>query len=325
MATRRCFFGIVNFSGVFMKNSQIIFFTTLFACSLAAILLLNNTSRRTVFGQTVFNINAAPKSEIERPRVLVDKTASSAPVVSASALSDNLRYKNSLAWIFGSKTQRGWYLYESLIQQTIKTEAGADTPEFARNVASWQRNAGFAPTGVVDGDTLYEMIKSWQTQRLNSSRYAADSELLDAPIADFYDPTRGADLLKVERETYAAYKTMTAAAAKDLRLQTDAAGELAEGEKFLKIISAFRSRDHQARLRAASPNSGSAGLAVNSPHFTGHALDIYVGGEPVSTKDYNRAIQVQTPAYKWLVKNAARFGFYPYYYEPWHWEYVPGR
>ena len=75
--------------------------------------------------------------------------------------------------------------------------------------------------------------------------------------------------------------------------------------------------------RAASPNSGRAGLATNSPHFTGNALDIYVGGEPVSTKDENRAIQVETPEYKWLVKNASRFGFYPYFYEPWHWEYVP--
>jgi LAS superfamily LD-carboxypeptidase LdcB len=61
---------------------------------------------------------------------------------------------------------------------------------------------------------------------------------------------------------------------------------------------------------------------MNSPHFTGRALDIYVGGEPVSTKDDNRAIQTQTKAYRWLVKNAAHFGFRPYFYEPWHWEYV---
>ena len=44
--------------------------------------------------------------------------------------------------------------------------------------------------------------------------------------------------------------------------------------------------------------------------------------EPVSTKDDNRAIQTQSKAYRWLVKNAGRFGFRPYFYEPWHWEYV---
>jgi LAS superfamily LD-carboxypeptidase LdcB len=51
-------------------------------------------------------------------------------------------------------------------------------------------------------------------------------------------------------------------------------------------------------------------------------LDLYVGGSPVDTKDSNRAIQVNTPAYRWLVQNAERFGFRPYFYEPWHWEYV---
>ncbi len=118
---------------------------------------------------------------------------------------------------------------------------------------------------------------------------------------------------------------MVTAAVKDksLNLATDGKGNLAESEKFLKIISAFRSREYQEKLRRESPNSGRAGLATNSPHFTGRALDIYVGGEPVETKDFNRAFQVQTPAYRWLVKNAAKFGFKPYFYEPWHWEYAP--
>jgi len=75
-------------------------------------------------------------------------------------------------------------------------------------------------------------------------------------------------------------------------------------------------------LRRQSPNAGSAGLAVHSPHTTGRALDLFVGGDPVDTKDSNRAIQVNTPAYRWLVRNAERFGFRPYFYEPWHWEYV---
>jgi LAS superfamily LD-carboxypeptidase LdcB len=90
----------------------------------------------------------------------------------------------------------------------------------------------------------------------------------------------------------------------------------------LKIVSSFRSRDYQDNLRRQSPNAGSAGLAVNSPHFTGRALDLYVGGSPVDTNDANRALQVNTPVYRWLVKNAGRFGFRPYFYEPWHWEYV---
>ena len=299
---------------------------SLFFCAVLAFVFFGSTKSR-IFAQVLPAENSpkvsAPTVEPARPRIFSEPTASSAPMISISAFSENARYKETLEWIFGAKTQRGWYLYVPLIQQTVKTNAAADTPEFARAVAVWQKNANFAPTGVINEDTLFQFIKFWQAQRLNSSQYASDEHLLNAPITDFYDPTRGLDLLKVDRETYAAYKRMAAAAAKDLHLQTNANGELAPDEKFLKIVSAFRSHEHQERLRAAAPNSGSAGLAVNSPHFTGHALDLYVGGEPVTTKDYNRAVQIQTPAYQWLVVNAAKFGFYPYYYEPWHWEYVP--
>jgi LAS superfamily LD-carboxypeptidase LdcB len=120
---------------------------------------------------------------------------------------------------------------------------------------------------------------------------------------------------------------MLAAAVKDLggQLKVTTSGELAPEEKFLRIVSAYRSPAYQESLRKKEPNAGRAALAKNSPHSTGHALDIYVGGEPVKTLDSNRMIQVQTPAYKWLVKNAHRFGFYPYFYEPWHWEYVGTR
>jgi zinc D-Ala-D-Ala carboxypeptidase len=170
------------------------------------------------------------------------------------------------------------------------------------------------------------MVSTWQGARLKQKDYPTPDQLVVAPASEFYDPARPAELRQVEREAYAAYKRMLAAAAADksLGLKLTPAGELAPEEKFLKIVSSFRSREYQARLRRQSPHSGRAGLAVNSPHFTGRALDLYVGGEPVETKDANRALQVQTPAYKWLVKNAARFGFRPYYYEPWHWEYVGG-
>jgi LAS superfamily LD-carboxypeptidase LdcB len=117
---------------------------------------------------------------------------------------------------------------------------------------------------------------------------------------------------------------MLAAALKDpsLHLVQTTDGKLAGAEKYLKIISAFRSREYQEKLRRQSPNAGRAGLAVNSPHFTGRALDLYVGGDPVDTRDANRAFQIHTPVYQWLVRNAERFGFRPYFYEPWHWEYL---
>ena len=153
------------------------------------------------------------------------------------------------------------------------------------------------------------MMSQWQNNRLQDRTLAEPGQLLTAPPSDFFDPDRLVELRQVERNTYAAYKQMIAAAIADPTLKLPhTGGELAR-EKYFKIISAFRSREYQDRLRRESPNSGRAGLAVNSPHFTGRALDIYVGGDPVDTKDSNRAIQVDTPAYRWLVRNAGRFGF----------------
>lgn len=59
-----------------------------------------------------------------------------------------------------------------------------------------------------------------------------------------------------------------------------------------------------------------------SPHHTGRAVDLHVGGR-ISTDPGNVEFQHRQTAYKWLVCNAARFGFYPYVREPWHWEYNP--
>jgi LAS superfamily LD-carboxypeptidase LdcB len=46
------------------------------------------------------------------------------------------------------------------------------------------------------------------------------------------------------------------------------------------------------------------------------------GGRPESTDDANRLFQSRTATYRWLVANAGRFGFVPYPFEPWHWEWT---
>jgi len=235
----------------------------------------------------------------------------------AAAATTNVTLRNDLNWTFGGKQQRGWYLYDLLIGKTLNAKHDPTTSDFAASVASWQKRRGIAADGVLDEDALMAMVSQWQGNRLKNRTYATPDQLLTAPPSDFYDPSRAEELRQVERNTYAAYKEMIAAAMADPTLK------LAPSQKYFKIVSAFRSREYQENLRRQSPNAGSAGLAVNnSPHFTGRALDLYVGGSPVDTKDSNRAIQVNTPAYRWLVENAERFGFRPYFYEPWHWEYV---
>ena len=242
----------------------------------------------------------------------------------AAAATQNASLKNELSWTFGGKQQRGWYLYDLLISKTLDSTHDSDTSDFAAALARWQKRSGLGANGVLDENSLMRLISQWQSTRLKTRGVADASQLLIAPPADFYDPSRAPELRQLERNTYAAYKEMLAAAIADpqLKLAHTSRDELAPKEQYFKIVSAFRSPAYQDELRQKSPNSGSAGLAVNSPHFTGRALDLYVGGDPVDTADANRAIQVNTPAYRWLVRNAERFGFRPYFYEPWHWEYV---
>ena len=240
------------------------------------------------------------------------------------AAARNAQLSSELNWTFGSKPQRGWYLYTLLIKRLINTKYDTASEKFALALSRWQAKSGLKSSGVLDEETLYAMITTWQDARLKDRSLAPPDQLFTAPVSDFYDLTRADDLRQVERRTYAAYKRMVSAAVADrsLGIARTPRGELAAGEKYLRIISAFRSREYQEKLRRESPNAGSAGLAVNSPHFTGRALDLYVGGDPVDTTDSNRALQVETRVYQWLVKNAERFGFRPYCYEPWHWEYV---
>jgi D-alanyl-D-alanine carboxypeptidase len=252
-------------------------------------------------------------------------SAVSASSIYSSASLRNAQLQRELNWVFGGKSQRGWQLYAPLISSVIGAgDDAAESPSFAMQLSRWQKAKGVEAHGILDSYTWSQMISDLQAHRIKDRTYPTAEQLVTAPASECFDPSRPEELRKVERETYAAYRRMIAAAAADpsLGLATDGEGGLAAAEKYLKIISAFRSREYQDQLRKQSPNSGRAGLAVNSPHFTGRALDIYVGGDPVSTKDDNRAIQTQTKAYRWLVKNASRFGFQPYFYEPWHWEYV---
>src|SRR5215510_3759571 len=236
-------------------------------------------------------------------------------VTFAAAAEQNTKLKSDLTWTFCAKRQRGWSLYTPLIQRLLDTDAAPATTAFAQALADWQSSAGLPSTGVLDQQTWMKMVAVFQSRRIKDRSTPPPGALTRVSASEFFYPERPEDLRYVERLAYAAYKRLVAAVAADLSLDSN--------RNWLKIISAFRSPAYQAQLRKQSPRSGRAGLAVYSPHFTGRALDLYVGGEPVSTEDRNRAIQINTKVYKWLVKNSELYGFYPYFYEPWHWEYCP--
>jgi D-alanyl-D-alanine carboxypeptidase len=93
-------------------------------------------------------------------------------------------------------------------------------------------------------------------------------------------------------------------------------------------ISGYRSSKRQAELwQIALKKYGSAEKARlwvappgHSAHHSGRAIDLWLG---FGISSNNIQKMRATPVHKWLVKNAATFGFYPYEREPWHWEYNP--
>lgn len=295
-----------------MKNSKV--HVAIVLVVLAAVVTTVALSARSSRGQA-----PRPKTTSRIKPALPERAATTSTNNSAAfaaAATQNELLRNELSWTFGGKQQRGWYLYDLLIGKTLDTPLDPTSSDFAAAVASWQKRNRLRTDGVLDQEAFMRLVSLWQSNRLKSRDYPDPSQLVTGSPSDFYDPGRAAEMRQIERNTYAAYREMIAAA------QADPTLKLGPKDRYLKIISSFRSREYQDQLRAKSPNSGTAGLAVNSPHFTGRALDLYVGGDPVDTKDANRAIQVNTPAYRWLVRNAERFGFRPYFYEPWHWEYV---
>ena len=308
-----------------MSNHQKTFIVIIFVAVSAFLITAGLSATGIVSGQTqttekMVQTTVSAKPSIAEPKTEnILKTKNNLTEFKDAALS-NSNTKNSLGWTFGKNRQNGWSLYVPLIQHAIKSDDAPDSNEFAFALSNWQTENALEPNGILDETTMTAFVKYWQSRRMPKIFEADETKLFHAPVADFYDPTRDANLLNLEKETYDAYKKMIAAAAKDLNLKIEN-GTLVGADNFLKIVSAHRSRAYQEQLRKNEPNAGRAQLAFTSPHFTGRALDIYVGGEPVTTKDPNRAIQVETKAYKWLVKNAEKFGFYPYFYEPWHWEY----
>ena len=99
----------------------------------------------------------------------------------------------------------------------------------------------------------------------------------------------------------------------------------------LEAISGYRSHDYQLgifRRKLARGQTIEQILSVNaapgySEHHGGDALDISTRGEPAAEESFEA-----TPAFAWLGRHAADFGFrmsYPHdnrhgiVYEPWHW------
>lgn len=134
-----------------------------------------------------------------------------------------------------------------------------------------------------------------------------------SPLLKEVPGTRGKPR-KLHTLAAAAFSAMAVAVRRDLGIELLAASAWRRHR--------WRSREHYEATLIAKYGSVRAGrkwLAYNSPHETGLAVDLGVGGLAPTRK--TAAAQRKTPLHAWLVVHAHEYGWHPYKVEPWHWEF----
>lgn len=229
----------------------------------------------------------------------------------------------AMEWTPFDKREYGWETYLPLIQHELNTDCPPNTPDFAQKMAVFQARFGLFATGQFDEAAFGVFRGIWQERR-SFVMARVRGECPDPPgieqLGYLMPEDEHADRLTrlLRRDVLAAYHRMVA----DARAE---APELAADPELLQIFSGFRDPEADAARCAADGRCDGLRRAVCSAHRTGTAVDLYVGKAADlgvdSTDPWSRRVQSQGVAYRWLVRNAGRYGFVPYVYEPWHWEW----
>jgi D-alanyl-D-alanine carboxypeptidase len=228
-----------------------------------------------------------------------------------------------LPWAPFRRPEFGWETYAPLIAREIATACPPDTPAFASAFAAWQKRQGAQPSGLVSEVDFIRLKGVLQTRRpfvLLSAQGVCPAPANEATLVSSRpDEGYGAKQVQLRPAAMAAYRRMVEAA-------RAASPEIAADPRYLSLFSGYRSPAADAARCATEGNCDGVVRANCSPHRTGLAVDLYVGQTdalpPDSSADPNRLAMTRGPAYQWLVKNADRFGFVNYPFEPWHWEWT---
>lgn len=231
----------------------------------------------------------------------------------------------AMEWSPYGASEWGWDTYLPLIQKELGTDCAPGSPQFARALAEFQYARGLPATGWFDAATFQVFRGVWQERRPFIMGRVRQEPCPDPPplyqLGYLVESEEHADRLTrlLRRDVLDAYRELVAAARAEVP-------EIAANPELLQIFSGFRDPEADAARCAQSGNCDGLRRAVCSPHRTGTAVDLYVGhivGLGVdNTSPASREHMSRTVTYRWLVKNAGRFGFTPYAFEPWHWEWI---
>jgi zinc D-Ala-D-Ala carboxypeptidase len=227
----------------------------------------------------------------------------------------------TLTWAPFGRAETGWEIYLPLIQDEIGAACAPDTQGFAAAFANWEREHGLRADGVLS-EADFQDLKNRVQFRREFVRFTADRGCPDASdVIAAARPEEGyaGKQIHLRPGALRAYRQMAAAARAEVP-------EIAADPRNLTIFSGYRSPAADAERCRVEGNCNGIVRARCSAHRTGLALDLYVGQAPGygpdSTADPNRLHMSRTATYLWLVRNARRFGFTNYPFEPWHWEWT---
>jgi hypothetical protein len=221
------------------------------------------------------------------------------------------------------RAETGWAAYAPLVAATIGARCAPEEPGFAGVLARWQAAHGLTPHGALTAETLQTLKGLWQARRpfvmmrLKGVCPAPPDEagLTRLPPGLSY----GGKTVLLRPGAARALQRMVADARR-------AWPEIAADPALLTAFSGYRSPAYDAARCAAEHNCQGLVRAECSAHRTGLAVDLDVGAAQGfaidASADPNRLAQTKGPAYRWLIRHAARYGFVNYAFEPWHWEWT---
>jgi hypothetical protein len=256
-------------------------------------------------------------------KALVETAPCAGPSAYQAAAAYNEAALRDLPFAPFGRPETGWAIYAPLAMQTVGSACGPQTAGFAAVLARWQSLHGSIPNGALTSDSFQVLKGVWQESRPFVMLRAAgvcppgvdEARLETLPV----DATLGGKLIRLRPAAAAALSRMVQAAREE-------DPQIAADPLSLAAFSGYRSPEADAVRCKGEGNCQGLVRAQCSAHRTGLAVDLDVGAAPGflvdSSDDANRLFQSQTPAYRWLVRNAARFGFVNYAFEPWHWEWT---
>ena len=245
------------------------------------------------------------------------------PPAFAQAAGLNAMSISSAAWSAFGRPETGWEIYAPMTAHEIGTDCQPDSPGFAAALAAWQHDDHPSGAGVMDEATLTRLRTTWLRRRPFVAATAkgacpapppADQLVWAGPDDGYWGKP-----VQLRAGALAAYRDLRDAARAALP-------ELARDPHLLTIFSGYRDPALDPPPCAPPASCHAIARATCSAHRTGLAMDIYLGAAPgysaASADDPNRLFQSRSLAYRWMVANAARFGWVNYPFEPWHWEWT---